>query len=103
MDASSPTRWFDVPALVVAVILFVLAGLVLRDAVSLSQASAYGIGPEAMPYVVGAVAVEEFFEEALVGELRRVELGPELVEQRRGDAPGHPLAGRVVQVPASAQ
>jgi putative tricarboxylic transport membrane protein len=57
MDASSPTRRFDVPALVVAVILFVLAALVLRDAASMTMASAHGIGPEAMPYVVGGFLV----------------------------------------------
>src|SRR5215203_3251049 len=53
--------------------------------------------------VRGAVAVEEFFEEAFVGELRAVVVGAELVEQGRGDAPGHPLAGHLLHVPAAAQ
>lgn len=53
MTPSSPPRRFDGPALVVAVVLFVLAALVLRDAASLTMTAAHGIGPEAMPYVVG--------------------------------------------------
>jgi len=57
MATSSPPRRFDVPALVVGVILFVLAVVVLRDAASLTLAAAHGIGPEAMPYVVGGLLI----------------------------------------------
>ncbi len=42
----------DRPALVVAVLLLAVAGLVARDAASQTIVSNYGIGPTAMPYVV---------------------------------------------------
>lgn len=42
-----------------------------------------------------AITVEQFFEEGFVGELRGVEFGLQFIEERRGDAPSHPLARAV--------
>lgn len=42
----------DTPQIVVGVILFVLAGVLWMDAVRLSGAVAYGVGPAAMPKIV---------------------------------------------------
>ena len=57
MSATTPTRRLDRPALVVAGLLLAAAALVLWDAASLNQNTAYGLGPTAMPYVVGAALV----------------------------------------------
>ena len=53
MASLSPSRRASTPALVVAGLLLVLAALILRDAFSQTLTATYGIGPTAMPYVVG--------------------------------------------------
>lgn len=50
----SAGRRFDVRALVMGAALFVAALVVLRDAAAQTMASAYGLGPAAMPYTVSA-------------------------------------------------
>ena len=50
--------------------------------------------------LLGAVAVEEFFEEAFVGERVAVEAGAELLQEGLRHPPGHPLAPAVSQLPA---
>ena len=55
---SSPRRHrADAAALVVGALLLLLAALVLNDAASLSLAATYGVGPEAMPFLVGAILI----------------------------------------------
>ncbi|MCB5176213.1 MULTISPECIES: tripartite tricarboxylate transporter TctB family protein [Microvirga] len=44
----------DVPGLVISLILFAFAGLIWWDTTNVQIASAYGPGPTAMPYIVGA-------------------------------------------------
>ena len=54
MASRSLVRRAHGPALVVAGLLLFLAVLILRDAFSLTLTATYGVGPTAMPYVVGA-------------------------------------------------
>lgn len=54
MSRASPTRAIDRPALVVAALLLGTAALVAWDASTQTITSNYGVGPTAMPYVVGA-------------------------------------------------
>ena len=56
MNTSLPRR-IDVPALVVAGLLFGAAALVIRDAAVMTMATSIGVGPEAMPYSVGAFLI----------------------------------------------
>ncbi|MBX9907407.1 MAG: tripartite tricarboxylate transporter TctB family protein [Beijerinckiaceae bacterium] len=52
MTPDNPARGFDIPALVVAGLLFAAAGIVLYDISRQTIVSTYGVGPTAMPYVV---------------------------------------------------
>jgi putative tricarboxylic transport membrane protein len=47
-----PTKRLDIPALVIAILLLVAAGVIWRDLSSLQINSVYGIGPKAMPGLV---------------------------------------------------
>src|ERR687896_310343 len=51
----------------------------------------------------GAVAVEQLFEKAFVGELGGVEGGANFLKDGRRNSPSHPCAHVVGQVPTSAQ
>jgi putative tricarboxylic transport membrane protein len=44
----------DRPALIIGAALLILAGIVIADAMSQTIAATYGLGPTAMPYVVGS-------------------------------------------------
>jgi putative tricarboxylic transport membrane protein len=55
MNQDVTTGRVDRPALVVALLLLVAAAVVARDAYSQTITSNYGIGPNAMPYVVSVV------------------------------------------------
>jgi putative tricarboxylic transport membrane protein len=57
MPEPSERRGIDVAALVVAAFLLILALIVFQNAFSLTLEATYGIGPRAMPYVVGTALV----------------------------------------------
>ncbi|MBS7544158.1 tripartite tricarboxylate transporter TctB family protein [Ancylobacter oerskovii] len=50
----SPLRRIDVPAFAIGTGLIALAGVVVWDTGRMTIGATYGIGPEAMPYVLGA-------------------------------------------------
>jgi putative tricarboxylic transport membrane protein len=52
MAQISPGKAVDRPTLVVGVLLVVLAGITAWNARTLTSTSTYGMGPEAMPYVI---------------------------------------------------
>lgn len=50
--STTPHRRIDAAGLVIAITLFVMAGLVWWDMTSLQLSSVYGLGPKAMPIIV---------------------------------------------------
>ena len=54
MDETRPRRQADPAGIVIALVLMVLAGLIWWDMASLQITSVYGLGPKAMPIVIGA-------------------------------------------------
>ncbi len=51
-DAHSPKK--DIAGIVVAALLAILAAVIARDGMNLSSNNVYGLGPQAMPYVVAS-------------------------------------------------
>lgn len=53
MSEARPDRRVDLAGIVIAALLMALAGIIWWDLTSLQITSVYGVGPKAMPFVVG--------------------------------------------------